>query len=587
MTKILEQISNILGEAFVSCGYDVKYGKTGISNRQDLCQFQCNGAMAAAKAYSKAPFVIGDEVVAKLAGNSAFKSVECVKPGFINMIMSDEFVGSYVRGMASEEKFGCDCAPKNETVFLDYGANVAKPLHIGHLRSAIIGESLKRICAFNGYKTIGDVHLGDWGLQMGLIIVELKCRKPELPYFDDSFEGEYPKEAPFTISELEEIYPCASGKSKEDEEFKKAAQQATVLLQNGHKGYTALWHHIINVSVADLKKNYGSLNVSFDLWKGESDAQPYIPDMVQDLIDRKIAYESQGAIVVDIAEETDSKELPPCIVRKSDGAANYETSDLATLIEREKLYAPKSYIYLADKRQELHYTQFFRVARKAGIVRPDTELKFIGFGTMNGSDGKPFKTRQGGVLRLEFLIKEINDAVYDKIMANRTVDETEARQTAEIVGLAALKYGDLSNQAAKDYVFDIDRFTSFEGDTGPYILYTIVRIKSILKKYIADGGKTEDCIISNPSGESETSLMLELSKLSEVIETAFTETAPHKICKFVYDLSNAFNHFYHETKILIEPDETKKKSYIALISLTKDVLTTCIDLLGIEAPERM
>ena len=298
MTKILEQISNIISDAFVSCGYDAKYGKTNISNRPDLCQYQCNGAMAAAKAYSKAPFMIGDEVVARLAGNSTFKSIECVKPGFINIVLSDDFIGNYVKQMASEEKFGCDCAPKNETIFLDYGgANVAKPLHIGHLRSAIIGESLKRISAFNGYRTVSDVHLGDWGLQMGLIIVELKSRKPELPYFDKNYTGEYPAEAPFTISELEEIYPCASGKSKEDEEFKKAAQQATFELQNGDRGYTALWHHIINVSVTDLKKNYGNLNVSFDLWKGESDAQPYIPDMVDDLIRRGIAHESQGAIV--------------------------------------------------------------------------------------------------------------------------------------------------------------------------------------------------------------------------------------------------------------------------------------------------
>ena len=581
MTKILEQISNIISDAFVSCGYDAKYGKTNISNRPDLCQYQCNGAMAAAKAYSKAPFMIGDEVVARLAGNSTFKSIECVKPGFINIVLSDDFIGNYVKQMASEEKFGCDCAPKNETIFLDYGgANVAKPLHIGHLRSAIIGESLKRISAFNGYRTVSDVHLGDWGLQMGLIIVELKSRKPELPYFDKNYTGEYPAEAPFTISELEEIYPCASGKSKEGEEFKKAAQQATFELQNGDRGYTALWHHIINVSVTDLKKNYGNLNVSFDLWKGESDAQPYIPDMVDDLIRRGIAHESQGAIVVDIAKEGDTKELPPCIVRKSDGAANYETSDLATLIEREKLYAPKAYIYLADKRQDLHYTQFFRVARKAGIVREDTVLGFIGF-------RKPFKTRQGCVLRLEYLIKEINDAVYAKIMENRSTSEEEARETARIVGLAALKYGDLSNQASKDYVFDIDRFTSFEGDTGPYILYTIVRIKSILKKYEAEGGNAADCVIGNPDGESERELMLELTGLSEVIENAYVDRAPHKICKFVYDLSNAFNHFYHETKILAEPDENRKKSYIALIDLTKDVLVTCIDLLGIEAPERM
>ena len=588
MIKILDKITEVISEAFVSCGYDSKYGKTGISNRPDLCQYQCNGAMAASKEYKKAPFMIGDEVVAKLQDNPMFKMIECVKPGFINMTMSDEFIGEYVRNMASEDKFGCDCEPKDDVIFIDYGgANVAKPLHIGHLRSAVIGESVKRICSFAGYKTVGDVHLGDWGLQMGLIIVELKERKPELPYFDESFEGEYPEEAPFTISELEEIYPCASGTSKEDEEYKTAAQTATLMLQSGHKRYTALWKHIINVSVADLKKNYDNLNVHFDLWKGESDAQPYINDMVEKFITDGIAYESQGAIVVDICEEGDSKELPPCIVRKSDGAANYETSDLATLIEREEVYSPMKYIYLADKRQDLHYTQFFRVAKKSGIVKPETELKFIGFGTMNGSDGKPFKTRQGGVLRLEYLIKEIEDAVYNKIMENRTVEESEARQTAKIVGLAALKYGDLSNQASKDYIFDIDRFTSFEGDTGPYILYTIVRIKSILKKYEEQGGTFDSLVINNPDSESELSLMLELTKLSEVMEVAFKETAPHKLCKYVYDLSNALNHFYHETKILAEADEAKKKGYIALIELTKNVLVTCIDVLGIEAPERM
>lgn len=586
--KILDKISELLGEAFTACGYDKSYGKAGISNRPDLCQFQCNGAMAAAKKYGKAPFIIGDEVAEKLRGNGAFESVECVKPGFINMVMSADFIGDYVRSMAQSDKFGCDCDEKNGVIFLDYGgANVAKPLHIGHLRSAIIGESVKRICNFAGYKTVADVHLGDWGLQMGLIIMELKNRKPELPYFDESYEGEYPTEAPFTLSELDEIYPSASAKSKEDEEFKSSAQQATVLLQNGHRGYTALWRHIMNVSIPDLKRNYGNLNVSFDLWKGESDAKPYIADMVQDMLDKGIAHESQGALVVDVTEEGDSKELPPCIVRKSDGAANYETTDLATLIEREREYSPKSYLYFADKRQELHYTQLFRTAKKAGIVGEDTELKFIGFGTMNGSDGKPFKTRQGGVLRLEYLINEINDAVYAKIMENRTVDEAEARETAGIVGLAALKYGDLSNQASKDYVFDMDRFISFEGDTGPYILYTIVRIKSILKKYEAEGGQLCGCVINDPEGESETALFLELTKLAETVEGAFAEKAPHKLCKFVYDLSNAFNRFYHDTKILGEENENRKKGYIALLVLTRDVLTTCIDLLGIEAPERM
>ena len=442
---------------------------------------------------------IADEVVAKLDKNPLFDRIESVKPGFINIILSGQAVADYVNEMTQAKQFGYENPEKPKTVIVDYGgANAAKPLHVGHLRSAVIGESVKRIQRFAGNKVIGDVHLGDWGLQMGLIIEELRDRKPELPYFDEQFTGEYPAEAPFTISELEEIYPAASAKSKEDAAFMERAHNATLKLQSGDKACTAIWKHIMAVSKADLKKNYDNLNVSFDLWKGESDAQPYIPSMVQEMIDKGLAYESQGAMVVDIQEEGDTKELPPCIVRKSDGAALYATSDLATLVEREKLYQPDAYIYLADKRQELHFTQVFRVAKKAGIVNPQAEMTFLGFGTMNGKDGKPFKTRSGGVMRLEHLIADINEAVYKKMMENRTMDEEEARATAKIVGLAALKYGDLSNQASKDYVFDIERFASFEGNTGPYILYTIVRIKSILNKY-TDSGKTLENLSINPA----------------------------------------------------------------------------------------
>ena len=422
---------------------------------------------------------------------------------------------------------------------------------------------------------------------MGLIIEELRDRKPELPYFDDSFTGEYPAEAPFTISELEEIYPAASAKSKEDAAFAERAHEATLKLQSGDKACRAIWHHIMNVSKADLKKNYDNLNVHFDLWKGESDAQPYIDDMVNKMIADGIAYESQGATVVDIQQEGDTKELPPCIVRKSDGAALYATSDLATIVEREKLYHPDTYIYLADKRQELHFTQVFRTAKKAGIVAPDADMRFVGFGTMNGKDGKPFKTRSGGVMRLEHLIADIDEAVYEKIMSNRTVEETEARDTAKIVGLAALKYGDLSNQASKDYVFDIERFSSFEGNTGPYILYTIVRIKSILNKYTENGGSTDNLKIMAATEESEKNLSLSLIKFADTIDGAYKDNAPHKICQFIYEVSNAFNGFYHNNKILSEPDEVKKASYIALISLTKSILEQCIDLLAIECPDRM
>lgn len=588
MKKILELITEEFEKAFEKNEYDKKLGKVVVSNRPDLCQYQCNGAMAGAKLYHKAPIMIANQVVESLQENEMFESVEAVMPGFINIKLNSEFVAKYLNDMKEADKYGCENkAP--ETIVIDYGgANVAKPLHVGHLRSAVIGESVKRIERFMGNKVISDVHLGDWGLQMGLIITELECRKPDLVYFDESYTGEYPEEAPFTISELEEIYPCASAKSKVDEEFKEKAHQATLKLQSGYAPYTAIWKHIMKVSVEDLKKNYGNLNVDFDLWKGESDAQPYIPGLIQDLIDKKLAYESQGALVVDISKEDDTKELPPCIVRKSDGAALYATSDLATIIQREQDYKPNHYIYVADKRQELHFTQVFRVSKKANIVDENTKMEFLGFGTMNGKDGKPFKTRDGGVMRLENLIVQINKAVYDKIMENRTVSEEEANNTAKIVGLAALKYGDLSNQASKDYIFDIDRFASFEGNTGPYILYTIVRIKSILEKYKAESGNADvNLPVINTDNGSQMQLMLEVAKFNEIIENAAEELAPHKICSYVYDLSNAFNRFYHETKILAEEDQTKKAGYIALINLTINVLEQCIDLLGFSAPDRM
>lgn len=588
MKKLLELITEEFEKAFEKNEYDKKLGKVVVSNRPDLCQYQCNGAMAGAKLYHKAPIMIANQVVESLQENEMFESVEAVMPGFINIKLNSEFVAKYLNDMKEADKYGCE-NKEPETIVIDYGgANVAKPLHVGHLRSAVIGESVKRIERFMGNKVISDVHLGDWGLQMGLIITELECRKPDLVYFDESYTGEYPEEAPFTISELEEIYPCASAKSKVDEEFKEKAHQATLKLQSGYAPYTAIWKHIMKVSVEDLKKNYGNLDVDFDLWKGESDAQPYIPGLIQDLIDKKLAYESQGALVVDISKEDDTKELPPCIVRKSDGAALYATSDLATIIQREQDYKPNHYIYVADKRQELHFTQVFRVSKKANIVDENTKMEFLGFGTMNGKDGKPFKTRDGGVMRLESLIAQINKAVYDKIMENRTVSEEEANNTAKIVGLAALKYGDLSNQASKDYIFDIDRFASFEGNTGPYILYTIVRIKSILEKYKAESGNADvNLPVINTDNGSQMQLMLEVAKFNEIIENAAEELAPHKICSYVYDLSNAFNRFYHETKILAEEDQTKKAGYIALINLTINVLEQCIDLLGFSAPDRM
>ena len=595
MKKILDLITDEVTKAFTECGYDAKYAKVTLSNRPDLCEYQCNGAMAAAKEYKKAPFMIADEVVEKLAANPIFAMAESVKPGFLNLKIDEAYLADYVAKMQEDDgRFGCEKTEAPKTIMIDYGGpNVAKPLHVGHLRSAIIGESVKRIGKFMGHNVIGDVHLGDWGLQMGLIITELKQRRPELVYFDDTYTGEYPEEAPFTISELEEIYPTASKKSKEDETYKEAAMQATFELQHGKRGYQALLKHILNVSVTDLKRNYANLNVSFELWKGESDAQPYIPDMVQKMKDDGFAYISDGALVVDVKEETDTKEIPPCMILKSDGASLYNTTDLATMVWRMKDYNPDELIYVVDKRQELYFTQVFRCARKTGIVKPETELKFLGFGTMNGKDGRPFKTRDGGVMRLEHLISGINEEMLAKIQENQKTKENlgisteEAENTAKMVALAAIKYGDLSNQASKDYIFDIDRFTSFEGNTGPYILYTIVRIKSILNKYHGLGKDESGAVIEAAHSKSEKDLMLELSKFNAVMESAFEETAPHKICSYIYDLANAFNSFYHGTKIMSEENETVQKSYIRLLELTKSVLETCIDVLGFSAPERM
>ncbi len=589
MRKILDLITDEMVKAFEAAGLDAKYAKVTVSNRPDLCEYQCNGAMAAAKEYKKAPIMIAEEVVAQLKDNAMFESVEAVKPGFLNLKLNNEFVASYISKMQEDtERLGCDKVENPKTIMIDYGGpNVAKPLHVGHLRSAIIGESIKRIGKFMGHNMIGDVHLGDWGLQMGLIITELKLRKPELCYFDENYEGEYPVEPPFTISELEEIYPTASGKSKEDVAYKEAAMQATYELQHGRRGYQALLSHILNVSVTDLKKNYANLNVSFELWKGESDAQPYIPDMVQKMKDDGYAYISDGALVVDVKEETDTKEIPPCMILKSDGASLYNTTDLATIVWRMKDYHPDKIIYVVDKRQELYFTQVFRCARKTHLVDDDTELQFLGFGTMNGKDGKPFKTREGGVMRLETLLSSINDEMYRKITENRTVEEAEAKATAKVVALSAVKYGDLSNQASKDYIFDIDRFTSFEGNTGPYILYTIVRIKSILNKYKEAGKEAGTAAILPAHSESEKALMLELTRFNAMMENAYEETAPHKVCSYIYDLANALNHFYHETKIMAEEDETVQASYVRLLTLTRRTLEVCIDVLGFSAPDRM
>ena len=583
MQKILDIISAKVAEAFEKAGYDSAFGKVTVSNRPDLCQYQCNGALAAAKQYKCAPIQIANAVVEKLAGED-FSKCEAVMPGFINMNLSDSFLAAYLEEMRNAEDFGIEKVGAGKTVVVDYGGpNVAKPLHIGHLRSAIIGESIKRLFKFFGYNTIGDIHLGDWGLQMGLIITELQERQPELVYFDENYQGEYPAEAPFTISELEEIYPAASAKKKEDEAFAEKAHTATFELQQGRRGYRALWQHIMRLSLADMRKIYDHLDVHFEAWLGESDADPYIPAMVQDMKDRGIAVQSEGAWVIPVQEDSDKKEIPPCILVKSDGSAIYATTDLATMVQRMKDFKPDRMFYITDKRQSLHFEQVFRAAKKASIVPADYTLDHLGFGTMNGADGKPFKTREGGVMRLERLIKEMTDFVRAKVVENQIVSADEVEETTKKIAMAALKYGDLSNQPTKDYVFDMDRFAAFEGNTGPYILYTIVRIKSILGKY----GAWEQLPIQVPANDYARELMLAITKFAPSMEQALQNAAPNQICAYIYDLAGAVNKFYHETRILTEEDKEKQAGYISLIALSKAILEQCIDLLAFSAPDKM
>ena len=628
MQTVIDILSDIFSKGFAAAGYDASLGRVVVSARPDLCQFQCNGAMSAARQYRKAPLAIANDVAAALPANDVVENVSVVAPGFINITVTDAFIARYLEEMGTAADCGFEKTKSPQTVIIDYGGpNVAKPLHVGHLRSAVIGECLKRLNRFAGHKVIADAHLGDWGLQMGLIIHELSLRQPGLPYFDAAYQGEYPKEPPFTLADLEEIYPYASGKSKEDEQYLAAARQTTKEMQDGRRGYRALLAHIISVSLPDLKRNYARLDVDFDLWNGEKDADPYIPDMVKMMKDKGFAYESEGALVVDVKEETDTAPIPPCIILKSDGSAIYETTDLATLVQREQDFRPDRVMYVVDKRQALHFERVFRCARKTGIVRPETGLSFIGFGTVNGKDGKPFKTRSGGTMKLSELLDTVESKV--TIKGEENMDAGELRQLKQTIGLAAIKYGDLMNPCESNYIFDIDKFASFEGNTGPYILYTMVRIKSILaklKERHPEMAAAENANVGRKFCEmatdvlpqsgaytevrehlgtgfhpqrssqqfspafttgSERELALALTRFSHTINEAQKKDAPSIICSFIYEIANKFNVFYHDKKILAEEDEKVLRSLVALITLALDVLDICINILGFKAPDKM
>ena len=583
MQSVTKILTAVVSEAFGKCGYDEKLGVVTPSDRLDLCQFQCNGAFSGAKLYKKAPFMIAEDVAAVLKTEDIFSKVDVVKPGFLNLTLSDDYMLKIVKEIESDKFCGIPQAETPQKIVIDYGGpNVAKPLHIGHLRSAIIGEALKRLARVCGNTVYGDVHLGDWGLQIGLVIAELNERYPDWKCFSEDFDASADTVPELNPDLLCEVYPFASQKSKTNEDFKAKAHTATFELQSGRPGYIALWKEILRVSIADLKSNYEKLGVDFDYWYGESDADKYIPELMKILEDKKLSYESDGALVVDVELESDKAPMPPVIVRKSDNSSIYATTDLATIIQRNKDFSPDKIWYVVDKRQELHFTQVFRCARRAELVPESTELEFLGFGTMNGSDGKPYKTRDGGVMRLSDLIETVTNASLERLTNSSFVSEEDREDYARKLGMAAIKFGDLINHRSKDYIFDLDKFMSAEGKTGIYLLYTVSRINSIMKK--AGDFKAE---LNGIYTESERELMLKLIMSGDVWGSAMSEKAPNYICENAYQLAVSFSHFYHENHIMDEPDEKKKASWLALAQLTRTMIVKHLDVLGIETVENM
>ncbi len=596
MQTLTRELSLFVRQAFADAGYGDNYGTVKVSDRPDLADYQCNDAMVVAKAQRCNPFDIAEAVCARLQDCPAFRSVSVARPGFINIKLDDQYLANRMNQMRQDDRLGFVSCDDPCTIVIDYGGpNVAKPLHVGHLRSAIIGETMKRLARYLGNNVIGDVHLGDWGLQMGLVITEIKHRWPDLVYFRPDFQEGMDQSLSISAEDLYNIYPTASQKAKNDAEYMAEAQEATLMLQNRHPGYYALWRNFMQISVQDLKASYKELSVDFDVWYGESDADQYVNDMVDGFIAGGYAHESEGALVVDVAMESDSAPMPPCLIRKSNGAMLYATTDLATIVQRVKDYNPDKIWYLTDARQTLHFDQVFRCAKKTGIVPDTLKFEYLPFGTMNGKDGKPFKTRDGGVMRLSDLIQMMHDAFADKCRNSANADDeqsealgginAEADEAARLVGNAALKFGDMVNHRTKNYVFDLDKFMSFNGKTGPYLLYTVVRIQSVLRK------ANERGLVSGPilqaASETERSLMMELNKCSSTLLTAYDEKAPNYICESLFNTASIFNKFYYENRILDEADEARRGSWLTMLSLIRDVMKQQLWILGIDVPEKM
>lgn len=585
MSSLAQKLSVIVGDAFEAQGLERSFGLVRVSDRPDLAQFQCNGAMSAAKAAKKNPREVAAVIAEALQKNKDFSKVEIAGPGFINLNVTDEFLAAHLKETAPEERMGVPDLGHNETVVLDYGGpNIAKAMHVGHLRAAIIGDSVRRIMKFAGYKTLGDVHMGDWGTHMGMLIYNYIARNEIAVVENTDLNSQTSVDA--LMEDMAERYPRSAAAAKEDKHLMELAQAATVKLQNKEEPYYSLWDKIRQVSVKGMEKNYTALGVHFDLWKGEADVHDYIAPMVDDLRGKGWAVESEGAWIVPVAQNDDKKEMPPLILYKRDGAVMYGTTDMATIVERVKLYNPSKIVYIVDQRQSLHFEQVFRAVRKGGIVRDDVELTHAGFGTMNGPDGKPFKTRAGGVMRLDDLIKMAKEkarARMDEANLAKDMPESEKDDIAHKVAIAAIKFADLQNARAADYVFDIDRLTSFEGKTGPYLLYQAVRIKSLLGKADWKLNQTAPYALQ----DVDRPLALLLTELPDAVEGALKAYAPHYLCDYAYRLAQAFSSFYGNCHILSETNEAVRASRLALCALTVRQLELVLGLLGIETPERM
>jgi arginyl-tRNA synthetase len=591
--SVQSMLSDRFAAAFAACDVAPSFGEVVVSQRPELADYQCNGALAAAKGAGRDPRALATDVLAALDRGSLIAAVEIAGPGFINITVRDDAVGAAVDAMAGDVRLGVPPTPDPRTVIVDYGGpNMSKALHVGHLRAAVIGESIKRLFRFLGHTTIGDIHMGDWGMPVGQLIVELQDREPDLPYFDVEYDvdvdGPYPEASPVTLDDLSEMYPAITARCADDPAVAERARQATFDLQNGRGGYLALWRHFHDVSVAEQRKDFAQLDVEFDVWYGESTVNDRLEGMVRDLLARGVARVSDGAVIIDVAEPDDKKELPPLLLTRSDGSYLYSTTDLATVQMRIDTMGMDVGLYVVDARQGLHFEQVFRAARKAGIVEGDVVLEHVGFGTVNGTDGRPFKTREGGVLRLGDLIGLVTDAArarLDEAHIAEEYPEDERDAIARQVGVAALKFGDLSNHRTSNYTFDIDRFSSFEGKTGPYLQYSAVRIKSILRR-ADDAGLSSGAVVA-PSVPQERALMLRLVRLPEVLARAADLRAPNVIAEYAYDVATDFSRFYEHCHILSEEDPTRQASWLTLVAGTLATLALLLELLGIEVPERM